>query len=57
MHGVKLDRCKYNAVWKTDKGEIQLSIDHDDVTSCFVKLAYYDKINGAIINAKALDDL
>ena len=57
MYEVKLDRCKYISIWETDKGEIQLSIDHNDVTSCFVKLAYFDKINSAIIKKQALDDL
>lgn len=57
MYEVKFDRCKYYSIWQTEKGEIQLSIDHTSVTSCFVKLAYFDKINGAIINAKAKDDL
>ena len=57
MIKVKYDNCKYYSVWQTDKGEIQLSIDHSDVTSCFVKLTYLDKINAAIVNAKAKDDL
>ena len=54
---VKFDRCKYYSIWQTDKGEIQLSIDHNRLISCFVKLAYFDKINSDIINAKAKDDL
>lgn len=54
---VKYDQCKYYSIWKTDKGEIQLSIDHIDTDNCFVKLNYFDKINGAIINSKAIDDL
>lgn len=57
MREVKLDRCKYNTNWQTDKGEIQLSIDHSGVSSCYVILAYFDKINGAIIKAQAKDDL
>ncbi|MFS0490924.1 hypothetical protein [Leadbetterella byssophila] len=57
MHEVKFDRCKYYSIWETDAGEIQLSIDHNSVTSCFVKLAYFDKINSAKIKAKAIDDL
>lgn len=57
MYEVQFDRCKYYSIWQTEKGEIQLSIDHNSVTSCFVKLAYFDKINSAIINAKAKDDL
>lgn len=57
MHEVKLDRCKYFAIWQTDKGEIQLSIGHNSVTSCFVKLAYFDKINSDKIKATAKDDL
>ncbi len=57
MYKVKFDHCKYFSVWETDKGEIQLSIDHNSVTSCFVKLAYFDQINSAKIKAKAMDDL
>jgi len=57
MFDVQLDHCKYYSIWKTDKGEIQLSIDHNRLISCFVKLAYFDKINSDIINAKAKDDL
>ncbi|MBM3454795.1 MAG: hypothetical protein FJX80_06560 [Bacteroidetes bacterium] len=57
MHQVKMDRCNFYAVWKTDKGEIQLAIDHSGFTSCFVKVGYFDKINSAIINEKAKDDL
>jgi len=57
LHEVKMDNCKYYAIWKTDKGEIQLSIDHSSVTSCFVKIMYFDEINSAIISAKAKDDL
>lgn len=57
MYQVKFDNCKYYSTWQTDKGEIQLSIDHSNVTSCFVKLAYFDKINSAIIKARAKDDL
>lgn len=57
MYEVQFDRCKYYSIWNTDKGEIQLSIDHESVTSCFVTLIYFDKINGAIIKKQAIDDL
>lgn len=57
MHEVKFDRCKYFSTWETDKGDMQLSIDHNSVSSCFVKLAYFDKINSATIKKQAIDDL
>lgn len=57
MYEVKFDRCKFYSIWTTEKGQIQLSIDHNDVTSCFVKLAYLDKINSATIKKQAIDDL
>lgn len=57
MYKVKFDNCKYHSIWETDKGDIQLSIDHNSVTSCFVTLAYFDKINGNIIKSSAKDDL
>jgi hypothetical protein len=56
MFRVQTDDCKYLSIWQTDKGEIQLSIEQKN-RRCFVKLAYFDKINGNIIKAKAKDDL
>lgn len=57
MHEVKFDNCKYYSIWSTDKGDIQLSIDHNNIISCFVKLVYFDKINSATIKKQAIDDL
>ena len=57
MHQVQFDNCKYFSVWKTDKGEIQLSINQQSVTSCHVSLSYSDKINSEIIKTKAKRDL
>lgn len=57
MHQVGMDNCKFYTVWKTDKGDIELSIDHSGFTSCFVKVVYFDKINSAIISEKVKDDL
>ncbi len=54
---LQLDQCKYYSVWDTNKGTIQLGIDHNGIESCFVKLAYFDKINSAIIETNAKDDL
>jgi len=57
MHEVKFDNCKYYTTYETEKGSIQLSIEHNSVISCYVMLAYYDKINSNIIKATAIDDL
>ena len=57
MHEVKMDNCKYYTTYETDKGSIQLSIDHISVISCYVVLSYYDKINSDIIRSKAISDL
>ena len=57
MYQVMFDRYKYYSIWKTEKGEIQLSIDHKGMSNCKVKLLYIDKINGDKIKAKAKDDL
>jgi hypothetical protein len=57
MSYVKLDECKYHTNYGTEKGTIQLSIEHDGLTRCFVRLAYFDKINGKTIKKQALDDL
>lgn len=57
MHHVKLDRCRYHSIYVTEKGTIKLSIEHDGVTSCFIRLTYFDKSNGNVIKEKAKGDL
>jgi hypothetical protein len=57
MYKVKFDNCKYYSIWQIEKGNIELSIEHDGVTKCFVKLGYFDKANGDIVREKAKDDL
>ena len=57
MHEVKLDKCRYSSLWKTNNGEIHLFIDHFGLSSCFVRLIYLDKTNSDIIKEKAKEDL
>jgi hypothetical protein len=57
MTMVELGRCKYYTTFETEKGTIQLSIDHDGITSCYVKLGYFDKVNGEGEKKQALEDL
>lgn len=57
MHEVIMNRCKYSTTYETEKGSIKLSIEFQGGFGSFVKLAYYDNINGEIIRAKAKDDL
>lgn len=57
MYQVEFDRCKYSTTYESEKGSIELLIDHDGVISSFVRLSYFDKINGSIIRAKAISDL
>jgi len=57
IYSVKSDRCKYYSTWTTDKGDIQLSIDHNSLLKCFVKLIYFDKINSVEVKKQAIDDL
>lgn len=57
IYDVKSDRCKYYSTWETDKGKIELSIDHDKLGVCFVRLVYIDKINSLTIKKQAIDDL
>jgi len=57
MYEVQFDRCKYKSIWQTDKGQIQMSISHTDISSCYVILAYFDEINSEKIRKNAKDDL
>jgi hypothetical protein len=54
MHEVEFDRYKYLTSYKTDVGTIVLSIDHEGVSKCYVRLMYIDKINSDKIKAKRL---
>lgn len=57
MTNVQLGKCKYITVFETPKGEIDLSIDHSNITECFVRLSYFDKINGDVVRSQAMEDL
>lgn len=57
MQCVKLDKCRYKTVFSVDKGEITLTIGHDEMSNCFVSLAYADEINRRAIREHAKDDL
>ena len=57
MHELKMDRCKYYTIFSTPKGDIELSIQHNSVTNCFVLLKYYDKINTNAVQEDAMNDL
>ncbi len=54
---LKMDRCIYQTLFRTEKGNILLRLMHDDYLRCHVLLAYYDKINGLEVEAAAMDDL
>lgn len=57
MHEVGMDNCKYYTIWDTNRGEIQLSIEHDGYSKKLVKVMYLDKINMEIMKGKAIGDL
>lgn len=57
MRFVKFDQCKYQTLFETSKGSIQLSISHQGYENCFVLLEYFDKINGEVVSNEAMDDL
>ncbi len=59
MSLVKIGNCKYYAIWRSEIGDIKLSIEHRNHQNyqCFVQLAYMDKINSEIIRENAVKDL
>lgn len=57
MYQVSTDKLKYSSIWQTDKGKIQLSLDHNNYSGCFVKLSYLDKINSEKVKTRAKSDL
>lgn len=59
MSLVKIGNCKYYAIWRSDKGDIKLSIEHRNHQNyqCFVQLTYLDKVNSQIVKEKTFTDL
>lgn len=54
---VGTDKCKYYAVFETQRGSIELMIAHTDYSEGFVLLSYYDKLNQQKALNSAIDDL
>lgn len=57
LHELKMDRCVWYAIFRTNLGNIQLSLDHQSVMSCFVRLQYWDRANTDTVRQQAMDDL
>lgn len=53
---LKTDKCRYVTFFETTKGNIILSLGHDE-DGCFVMLGYIDRINSELERAQAMDDL
>lgn len=57
FYAVLFNHTKFLTIYETDKGTIQLTIETDGISKCYVVLSYFDKINTETVRAKALDDL
>jgi hypothetical protein len=53
----EMDQCKYVSEWELNQGNIRLTINNSEQLGTYVILIYVDKINVALVNSKALDDL
>lgn len=47
-----MDKCTY-----TTKRDIPLSLEYQSVSSCFIKLQYWDRINTNAVKATAMYNL
>lgn len=60
-HEFIMDRCIWNTLYKTDKGNIKISLQNgynDSYSYCgYVLLKYTDKINNETVRAAAVNDL
>ena len=57
MHHIKMDTYTYYTTYETANGTIQVSIEHESVIRTYIKLAYFDRINGGVVRDNAIDDL
>ena len=51
------DECTYYAQFELEKGEILLSLEHEEYDAVFVALQYWDKINTELVKQDAINDL
>jgi len=45
LHELQFDRCKYASLFSTKKGDLELSMEHDESYTCYVVLRMTDSIN------------
>lgn len=57
LHALKFDKCHYYTIWSTELGDIELSLQRDEVLHCYVFLKYYDRINGNAVQDVIMEDL
>lgn len=57
IYELQMDRCKYQTLFETEKGNIELLLSHQSFSQCYVILSYYDAINQKTVMSDAMDDL
>ena len=57
LYSLKLDKCQYYTIWSTELGDIELSLQRDELLHCYVFLKYYDRVNDNVIHNTILEDL
>lgn len=57
LHCLQFDECTYYAQFELEKGEILLSLEHEEYDAAFVALQYWDKINTKLVKQDAINDL
>lgn len=58
LHELYMDRCVWGTLFRVKNGEILLILRRTlDGRGCYVMLKYFDKINTALINSEAMEDL
>ncbi|MBQ1214577.1 MAG: hypothetical protein IIX81_06110 [Tidjanibacter sp.] len=57
LNKLRLDSCNWYTIFKTDKGNIELSLGHKSLIGCYVVLQYFDKINTNTVEQQAINDL
>lgn len=57
LNKLRLDSCTWYTIFRTNKGNIELSIDHKSLIGCYVLLQYFDDINTNAVEQQAMNDL
>lgn len=57
LYALKFDKCHYYTIWLAELGDIELSLQRDELLHCYVFLKYFDHLNSNAVQDVIMEDL